>query len=455
MEKERQLIPEILHLVQIYNKFNAYEEMSYILNLYYTSKSTFYFPDSWKLNHSGALRNFRDLNLNEYSTYFLGIDLDKGCIIKYLEIKDYDINPSQALYNDIIDFLLTAAEEEMSVTVYNNHTYIYDYHDIVWSMFKTFHNIPQNFVYYVINQSRDKNIDSYIKAILEFENNNKIMKNEKPKKKNNFVLKCPNTECINGYVDESYVCLLCNKRFCHLCFKELTENHECDKNDVKTFKDILKNTKPCPKCGERIFKNGGCSQMFCTLCHCCFDWNTGQLITKYFHNPHHEEWIRNHGLENTMNNNCDGVIVLANKKLHRFNIGRREIMYDIERLEERNRNIESKYVKLRFLKLINRLSDEDYRKKIVGLTNKRSYETIVVSIYREFDQIVNDIVRAQKQKEITMVHDEEYDKYCENNNIEAIQLIREEINYTNTLLKNVAHGWYNRKPYIIYVKKYI
>jgi hypothetical protein len=61
------------------------------------------------------------------------------------------------------------------------------------------------------------------------------------------------------------------------------------------MKLIKKDTKPCPTCGEMIFKASGCSQMWCISCHAVFDWNTMELETGLIHNPHYYEFQRKNG----------------------------------------------------------------------------------------------------------------------------------------------------------------
>jgi hypothetical protein len=71
--------------------------------------------------------------------------------------------------------------------------------------------------------------------------------------------------------------------------------HTCDPALKETVALIVKDTKPCPKCGERISKIDGCSQMWCIECHTAFDWTTGQQVNGVIHNPHYYEFLRKQG----------------------------------------------------------------------------------------------------------------------------------------------------------------
>jgi hypothetical protein len=109
-----------------------------------------------------------------------------------------------------------------------------------------------------------------------------------------FTYKCPNGEC-KGFLGGNWKCGLCDIKYCKDCMEPKEENHECDKNTKETFQLIKKDTKPCPKCGELIFKLSGCSQMWCTICHTTFDWRTGQLEAGTVHNPEYYRWMRESG----------------------------------------------------------------------------------------------------------------------------------------------------------------
>lgn len=105
---------------------------------------------------------------------------------------------------------------------------------------------------------------------------------------------CRCDKCEYGIVYEMvdmkcYVCKSCNSGYCKQCLKLFEDNHECSKEDLENAKYLLKNTKPCPKCANRIEKNTGCDDMYCTYCKCGFSWTTGRYITHSFHNPHRME----------------------------------------------------------------------------------------------------------------------------------------------------------------------
>lgn len=112
--------------------------------------------------------------------------------------------------------------------------------------------------------------------------------------KKNFVRKCPVSEC-QGFLSTSWKCSLCTNSICKDCNEIKREGHICDPETVETIKLLSKDTKPCPTCGEMIFKASGCSQMWCTACHCVFDWNTMQIEKGVIHNPHYYEYQRQNG----------------------------------------------------------------------------------------------------------------------------------------------------------------
>jgi len=83
------------------------------------------------------------------------------------------------------------------------------------------------------------------------------------KPKSNYQYVCPCTAECNGLIDLNYECLVCKNEVCKKC-REIVidkEIHQCDKNTVKTIKELKKkSTKPCPKCAVAIFKIDGCDQ---------------------------------------------------------------------------------------------------------------------------------------------------------------------------------------------------
>lgn len=115
-----------------------------------------------------------------------------------------------------------------------------------------------------------------------------------------FIMKCPDEGC-RGFLSSVYKCGTCDKWTCSKCLVVIgTEKdgaHTCDPGTVESAKMIRAETRPCPKCGTRIFKVEGCDQMFCTMpnCNTAFSWNTGQVVAGRIHNPHYYEWLRRGG----------------------------------------------------------------------------------------------------------------------------------------------------------------
>lgn len=120
--------------------------------------------------------------------------------------------------------------------------------------------------------------------------------------KKKFTMRCPNNGC-NGFLSTAYKCGLCNRNTCADCLVVLAtgeDAHVCVESDKASAKMIKTETRACPTCGQRIFKNGGCDQMFCTnplsdgsgVCGTAFSYKTGEIEKGVIHNPHYYELLR-------------------------------------------------------------------------------------------------------------------------------------------------------------------
>ena len=114
--------------------------------------------------------------------------------------------------------------------------------------------------------------------------------------KKKFIMPCPNNEC-RGYLSTQYKCDLCELHTCSKCLEIIgyskTDPHVCKEESIQSAELIKKETKPCPGCGTRIFKISGCDQMWCTSCHCAFNWGSGLRAHGVVHNPHFYQHQRN------------------------------------------------------------------------------------------------------------------------------------------------------------------
>lgn len=113
-----------------------------------------------------------------------------------------------------------------------------------------------------------------------------------------FIMKCPDSEC-RGFLSTAYKCGTCQQWACPDCLiiKGLDKDaeHTCEPGQKESVAMIIKESRPCPKCGERISKIDGCDQMFCVECHTAFSWQTGAVVNGVIHNPHYYEYLRSVG----------------------------------------------------------------------------------------------------------------------------------------------------------------
>ena len=152
---------------------------------------------------------------------------------------------------------------------------------------------------------------------------NNIKNGEEVCERKKFIMPCQNNDC-KGYLSTQYKCELCELYTCPDCFEVIgynkTDLHICNENSIKSAEEIKKTTKPCPNCGQRIFKIIGCDQMWCTECKVGFNWLTGKIETKNIHNPHYYDYIKNNTNGNLNRNvgdvQCGGLINYYNLNRH-------------------------------------------------------------------------------------------------------------------------------------------
>ena len=76
-----------------------------------------------------------------------------------------------------------------------------------------------------------------------------------------FIMRCPAEEC-RGFLSSAYKCGTCESWACKDCLvcigKDHGVEHTCNPDTVESAKAIRAETRPCPKCGTRIFKTEGC-----------------------------------------------------------------------------------------------------------------------------------------------------------------------------------------------------
>lgn len=132
--------------------------------------------------------------------------------------------------------------------------------------------------------------------------------------KKRYIMACPSQGC-KGFLSSGYKCSLCEKHVCSDCLVVKAEGHACVESDRLSAELIKHDTRPCPTCGQRIFKIDGCDQMFCTnrvdgaVCGTAFSWKTGAKETGVIHNPHFYELQRQQGvaIRNVGDVQCGGM----------------------------------------------------------------------------------------------------------------------------------------------------
>ena len=221
---------------------------------------------------------------------------------------------------------------------------------------------------------------------------------------------CPGHEC-RGFLeehDQTLQCGICGSKVCLSCREMLRDGHTCSNENLKTIRLLDKDTKRCPSCAVQIFKINGCDQMWCISCHIAFDWKTGETVRGIIHNPHYHEYIEQHGVQHTrqeesyhrfqfmdtdlisrilMEQGCNELTMYQLIEVYRYVIHYYEV--DLQRLPTRFDQRVNLDLRIYFLQ--NQLSEEEFKVKL----QRRQKDTEKKIEYRDigetYVEIMNDI----------------------------------------------------------------
>lgn len=241
------------------------------------------------------------------------------------------------------------------------------------------------------------------------------------KKKRVFVRSCPKEGC-RGFLNQRWVCGLCDTRVCSKCHEircvenEKKVEHMCDPNNVATAQMLMRDTKGCPKCGTQIHKIDGCDMMFCTQCHTPFCWRTGEIITNQrIHNPHYYEWLRQNSTDgniprepgDVVGNPCDDRIpirMIREKLRHHdllsydvedrlWNIHRISVHIELVEVPRLLRYRENNNVDLRIQYLSNQLPERAWQHELYRRAKQDEKNKAVRDIYEMVHMVVHNEFR--------------------------------------------------------------
>lgn len=242
-----------------------------------------------------------------------------------------------------------------------------------------------------------------------------------PEEARKFVRKCMHTGC-NGFLSTAWKCGLCDNYTCKECLvvkgPERDAEHTCAETDLATARLIAKDTKPCPKCGEGIYRSEGCSHMFCTSCKTAFNWNTMKIQEGgYIDNPHYFAYAQANGIgqRNPGELPCGGlpsyrtVDALLNwsgatDRLH----GRNEPPEYKEAYHIRNtlghmagyiaqrynsHNVEDDNSRLRVQFLMNELTKDQVKRQLLNMERRKERHRVIREVIDTFTTVGSDLFR--------------------------------------------------------------
>jgi hypothetical protein len=121
---------------------------------------------------------------------------------------------------------------------------------------------------------------------------------------------CLTTNCKWSYLKEdnlanvNYKCPGCNKQYCSNCLFPHSANVSCEQaekdrkpSDKTTEQWMAENSRPCPQCGTKIEKNGGCFWVTCFhcgkgFCYNCFNTDPLHHVWECKEKPHPNPYLK-------------------------------------------------------------------------------------------------------------------------------------------------------------------
>jgi hypothetical protein len=217
-----------------------------------------------------------------------------------------------------------------------------------------------------------------------------------------FIMPCPSNDC-RGFLSTQYKCEMCDNYTCKDCHvvvgKSLKDSqHVCNADDKQSAELIKKDTRPCPKCGIRIFKISGCDQMWCTSCQTAFSWNTGKIDSGIVHNPHFFQYQRTGQAANVNHANamCGAPTSWHQVRVYcgavpRDQLGKlEEIFYALQHMNHLRLSVQAQIEELmntepmRINYILQDIEQEELRKNMIERDSKRHK---LQQIYNIFDLV--------------------------------------------------------------------
>lgn len=276
---------------------------------------------------SKIFNNFGD-NINNYNNVTLKCSKNKKCL-KYLEKNKqnlecnicYEVNEKhnncdKCEFITCIECILKI-DKDVCINCNNN---------LSLSCFKYIHKISNIYKKHYIKKYIQIYKDYSNIIILRYINHKNLKQNVYITELDTYqVLSiCKKNNCI-GNINQDYVCLHCNTKYCIKCEEPIEFEHICNEIILSNLEYLKQNTKKCPICFTYIEKiPESCNDMKCVSCGSYFNWRNLFIDTKQNTNDHYnnlnnikykdlyEKYLENY--EKTALNKYSTKSLISNKK---------------------------------------------------------------------------------------------------------------------------------------------